>query len=90
VGGDVPVRVRELKKLGHDQVVDVRGRRSPGPVLATKKSIGTVPIGGVLEVLATDRTALADLPSWSEKVGQEYLGSFTEGGELHFFLRRVS
>ncbi len=82
--------VAQLKKLACDRVVDARGRRRPGPVLATKRSIGGVPVGGVVELLATDPSTLAELPSWSAKVGHEYLGSFAEGGELHLFLRRVA
>lgn len=81
--------VAKLKKLESDQVVDARGRRRPGPVLAVKKSIARTPVGGVVELLCTDPTCLAEVPSWTAKVGHEYLGAFEDGGDLHLFLRRL-
>lgn len=82
--------VRSLKTLVCDQVVDARGRRRPGPVLAVKRSIAGAPVGGVLELVATDPTTLSEIPSWTAKVGQEYLGSFEDDGELHLFVRRLT
>ncbi|MCV2394229.1 sulfurtransferase TusA family protein [Actinotalea sp. M2MS4P-6] len=82
--------VTTLKSLTCDLVVDARGRRRPGPVLAVKKSIGEAKVGGVLQLLATDPTTLAEVPSWSAKVGHEYLGAYEDGGDLHLFVRRLS
>lgn len=82
--------VRSVKTLISDQVVDARGRRRPGPVLAVKRSIPGAPVGGVLELIATDPTTLSEIPSWTAKVGQEYLGSFEDDGELHLFVRRLT
>lgn len=82
--------VSALKKLSCDTVVDARGRRRPGPVLAVKQSLGTTPVGGVLELVATDPTSLAEIPSWSAKTGQEYLGAFEDDGDLHLFVRRLT
>ncbi len=77
-----------LKALAPDQVVDARGTSCPGPILAAKKAIRTVPVGGVMEVQATDSGTLKDLPAWSGKMGHDYLGSLEEGGYLRLFLRR--
>jgi TusA-related sulfurtransferase len=82
------VGVSKLKALHCSQVVDARRQRRPGVVLAVKRSIGSWPVGSVLEVLATDPATLAELPSWSAKTGQEYLGSFEDAGGLHLFVRR--
>ncbi|MDO8108467.1 sulfurtransferase TusA family protein [Isoptericola sp. b441] len=82
-------RASRLKALECVAVVDTRGRRRPGPVLAVKRSIPQAPRGGVLEVLATDRSTLAELPSWTAKVGHEYLGAFEDDGDLHLFVRRL-
>ncbi|MCB2175425.1 MAG: sulfurtransferase TusA family protein [Actinomycetales bacterium] len=82
--------VGRLKTLVCDQVVDARGRRRPGPVLAVKRSISGAPVGAVLEVIATDPTTLAEIPSWTAKVGHEYLGSFEDEGDLHLFVRRLT
>jgi tRNA 2-thiouridine synthesizing protein A len=81
--------VDELKALTVDEVVDARGTSCPGPILAAKKGIAAVPIGGVMEVLATDSGTLKDLPAWSNKVGHEFLGYFEEAGYLTLFVRKT-
>ena len=44
------VAVEELRELKSDQVVDARATSCPGPILAAKKAIGQVPVGGVFWV----------------------------------------
>ncbi len=83
------VGTHDLKALTADQVVDARGTSCPGPILAAKKGIRTVPVGGVMEVQATDSGTLKDLPAWSNKMGYEYLGSLEEGGFFRLFLRKT-
>ena len=83
------VTVEELRGLKADQVVDARATSCPGPILAAKKAIGGVPIGGIMEVLATDSGTLKDLPAWSKKMGHEFLGSFDDAGYLQLFLRKM-
>ena len=68
------IAVDDLKSLTADAVVDARGTSCPGPILAAKKGIGAVPVGGVMEVQATDSGTLKDLPAWSKKMGHEFLG----------------
>ena len=52
------VAVEELRELKSDQVVDARATSCPGPILAAKKAIGKIPVGGVMEVLAADSGTL--------------------------------
>lgn len=79
----------ELSALQADHVEDARGTSCPGPILAAKKGIGKVPVGGVMEVLATDSGTLKDLPAWCKKVGHDFLGSFEESGYLRLFVRKT-
>ena len=79
----------ELRELAVDKVVDARGTSCPGPILAAKKGIGAVPVGGVMEVQATDSGTLKDLPAWAKKMGHEFLGHFEDGGYLRLFLRKM-
>jgi tRNA 2-thiouridine synthesizing protein A len=81
--------IDELTNLTVDHVVDARGTSCPGPILAAKKGIGAVPVGGVMEVQATDSGTLKDLPAWCKKVGHEYLGHVEEAGYLRIFLRKA-
>ena len=81
--------IEELKAISADLVVDARGVSCPGPILAAKKAIGGVPVGGVLEVQATDSGTLKDIPAWTKKLGHDYLGSYDDAGYLCLFLRKV-
>ncbi|HML51821.1 MAG TPA: sulfurtransferase TusA family protein [Propionicimonas sp.] len=81
--------VEELKALESPVVVDARGVSCPGPILAAKKQIGGVPVGNVMQVLATDSGTLKDIPAWCKKMGHEYLGSFEEAGSINLFLRKA-
>ncbi len=83
------VAVEELKALTGTTVVDARGTSCPGPILAAKKAIGGVPVGAVMEVLATDSGTLKDLPAWSKKMGHEFLGHFEDAGYLRLFLKKM-
>jgi tRNA 2-thiouridine synthesizing protein A len=85
----VSVTIDELTTLKADEVVDARGTSCPGPILAAKKGIGAVPVGGVMEVMATDSGTLKDLPAWSKKMGHEYLGHLEEAGYLRVFVRKL-
>jgi tRNA 2-thiouridine synthesizing protein A len=80
------VAIENLRELKADQIVDARGTSCPGPILA---AIGGVPVGGVMEVLATDSGTLKDLPAWSKKMGHDFLGSFDDAGYLRLFLRKM-
>lgn len=83
------VTTEELMHLTADSVVDARGTSCPGPILAAKKGIGAVPVGGVMEVQATDSGTLKDLPAWCKKLGHDYLGHFEDGGYLRLFLKKM-
>ncbi len=79
----------DLKDLKVDVTVDARGTSCPGPILAAKKNIGQVPVGGIMEVLATDSGTKKDLPAWTNKVGNEYLGDYDDAGYIRLYVRKV-
>ncbi len=80
----------DLTALRPDHVVDSRGMLCPVPVLAAGKALNDVPIGGVMEVRATDAGAAADIPAWARRAGHEYLGMLQEQGYLRLFVRRTA
>jgi len=55
--------------------VDSRGRRCPLPIIDLAKRLPSVPVGGVVRVLADDPAAANDIPAWCRMKGQEYVGS---------------
>ncbi len=70
------------------KVVDARGSACPGPLLEAKKAIGSVPVGGVLEIWSNDAGTKKDIPLWAKKVGHEHLGDLEGEGYERIFVRR--
>ncbi|MCA8967266.1 MAG: sulfurtransferase TusA family protein [Planctomycetes bacterium] len=52
--------------------------------IALRAELGQLPAGGVLEVVARDSAAIADLPAWCEVTGHELLGA----APPRFWIRR--
>lgn len=73
-----------------DHRLDCKGLSCPMPVVQTKKMMEQLKPGEVLEVEATDKGSVADLQSWSERMGHQYLGTHEENGVIHHFLRKAS
>ncbi len=84
----MPLSEEELRKLKPDKTVDARGTSCPGPLLAAKRAISSVPVDGILEVLSSDPGTKRDLPLWAKKVGHEFLGVIEEPGYWRIFVRR--
>jgi TusA-related sulfurtransferase len=61
-------------------VVDARGLRCPLPVIRLAQHARDAAPGVVIEVLATDPAARADIPAWCRLRGQDYLGAQARGG----------
>ncbi len=80
----------DLVSIQVEKVIDARGTSCPGPILAAKKGIPGVSVGGVIEVQATDTGTLKDLPAWCKKMGHDFLGYVEEPGYLRLFLRKAA
>ena len=78
----------DLTKLQATKVVDARGSACPGPLLEAKKAIGSVPVGGVLEIWSNDAGTKNDIPLWAKKVGHEPLGFLPADGYERIFVQR--
>ena len=57
-----------------DAVLDAKGLSCPMPLLRTKKEIGKLSSGEVLQVDGTDPGSRNDIPGWCDRAGHEYLG----------------
>ena len=60
------------QKRGH-QILDCIGLYCPMPVLRTRQEIDKLATGEILEVLADDSAAEADLKAWAKRTGQKIL-----------------
>ncbi len=71
-----------------DKILDVRGSPCPGPLLAAKKAMGSVPVGGVLEIWSDDVGTKQDIPLWARKVGHQYVGAIVSDGYERILVKR--
>jgi tRNA 2-thiouridine synthesizing protein A len=78
----------ELSNLKVDKSVDARGSACPGPLLEAKRAMASVPMGGIMEVLSSDKGTTEDIPLWAKKVGHEYLGDIEESGYWRIYVKR--
>lgn len=72
-----------------DQVLDCSGLSCPIPVVKTSKAIRTMDVGQVLQMIATDHGAPADMKAWTQQTGHEMVESYEENGKYVFFFRKT-
>ena len=72
-----------------DIILDTKGLNCPLPILKTKKSLREVPVGGTIEILATDPAANADFSAFCRTTGHKLLESSQEGEVYKFLLQRT-
>ena len=73
-----------------DLVLDTKGLNCPLPILKTKKSMKDVPVGGTIEVLATDPAADADFQAFCRSTGHELVESTQDGDVFRFVIKRAN
>lgn len=73
-----------------NRVVDCEGLACPMPVVKTKKAMEEIQSGEVLEIRATDKGSVADLQSWANRTGHQYIGLKEDDGIFRHFLRKAS
>ncbi|MCM3654462.1 sulfurtransferase TusA family protein [Metabacillus litoralis] len=70
------------------KVLDAKGFACPMPIVKTKKAIGELEKGQVLEVYTTDKGAKNDLTAWAKSGGHEVLKHEEENGVLTFWIKK--
>lgn len=73
-----------------DQIVDAKGLNCPLPILRAKKALKDVPMGGTLQVLATDPGAVKDFEAFCRTTGNELLESKQQDKVFSFTIKRMS
>lgn len=71
-----------------DRILECEGLACPLPVVRTKKAVDEMKTGEVLEIRATDKGSIADLQSWSNRTGHQYVGLKEEGNVLRHYIRK--
>ena len=72
-----------------DKLVDARNLQCPMPVLKVAQAINDIASGETLELIATDRGSLSDIPAWTKDMGHSLKEQFEAEGEYHFVIERV-
>lgn len=73
-----------------DFQLDAKGFACPMPIVKTKKAMAELKDGQILEVAATDKGSKADISSWAETVGHQYIGTIEEGAVLKYYIRKCA
>lgn len=80
--------IQEENDIKVDQVVDVTGLSCPMPIVKLKKGIELIESKQILELHATDRGTLSDLPAWSKNAGHTILKTEQEGPVIKFWIKK--
>ncbi|WP_338556761.1 sulfurtransferase TusA family protein [Paenibacillus sp. KS-LC4] len=73
-----------------NHLLNCEGLACPLPVVKTKKAMEGMLPGEVLEIRATDKGSIADLQSWTTRIGHLYIGVKEEGAVFRHFIRKAS
>ena len=71
-----------------DEVLDVTGLTCPMPIVKLKKGIDGIESNQILELHATDRGTLSDLPAWSQNAGHDILKTEQDGPVIKFWIKK--
>lgn len=72
-----------------DITIDARNLQCPMPVLKIARAMKEAKSGQTVELIATDRGALSDIPAWADDMGHSLKEQFEENSELHFILEKT-
>lgn len=82
------VIVSKTNIIKSDSILDVTGLTCPIPVQDFLKSMDELKIGQVLEIHATEKGALTDLPAWTEKAGHVLLKTEQQGPVITYWVKK--
>ncbi|HHC09538.1 MAG TPA: sulfurtransferase TusA family protein [Actinobacteria bacterium] len=71
-----------------DVTVDARNLQCPMPVLKISQAMKDLSPGQSVELVATDRGALSDIPAWASDMGYSLKEQFERDGEFHFVVEK--
>lgn len=71
-----------------DKVLDATGLSCPMPVVRSKKAMDELDSGQVLEIHATDKGSVKDIPAWAKSAGHVLLKQAEEDGTFIFWVQK--
>ncbi|HUK79698.1 MAG TPA: sulfurtransferase TusA family protein [Nitrososphaerales archaeon] len=76
-----------MSTVEQHKVVDSRGSFCPGPITDLFKAYRSAQLGDIIELLATDPAAKADVTAWAQKSGNELLDIIDEQGYMRILVK---
>lgn len=76
-------------KTKSTKTLDCLGLYCPEPVYRTRMELDDMKIGEILEVLADDPAAEADIRALTKNLGQELLSVTNEGNTVRILIKKV-
>lgn len=86
--GETIIESSKEESVEADRIVDVTGLTCPMPVVKLKKGIDQLESNQVLELHATDRGTLNDIPAWSKNSGHTLVKTEQDGTVIKFWLKK--
>ncbi|WP_025026113.1 CoA-disulfide reductase [Caldalkalibacillus mannanilyticus] len=80
--------IKNTDEIKVESVVDVSGLTCPMPIVKLKKAIEVLESGQVLELHATDKGILNDLPAWSKNAGHTLLKTEQDDKVIKFWIEK--
>jgi len=77
------------EKVKVDRTLDCIGLYCPEPVFRTRQEIDKMDVGQVLELIADDPAAEADIQSLTKRTGQKLIEIRKEDSRIRFLIRKV-
>jgi tRNA 2-thiouridine synthesizing protein A len=72
-----------------DLKLDLKGLLCPLPIVKLSQAIKELPVGAIIEGVATDPGVMADVPAWAKSTGQELISIEQQGKEYRFLIKKV-
>mgnify|MGYP003572751972 FL=1 len=69
--------------------VDAKGLSCPMPIVKTAQAVKGVPVGELIEVLATDPGSVKDFAAWTRSTGNAIVEQTEDGGVYRFVIKRA-
>ena len=78
-----------VNNIKPDKILDTLGLYCPEPVFRPRQELDKLDVGQILELIADDPAAEADISSLVKNIGQELLEIMKDREEIHFFIKKI-
>ena len=79
-----------MAKVDIASTLDCKGLLCPMPIIKLSKAVKGLPVGGVVEMLATDPGSVPDMEAFEKQTGHRVLERSESGGVFRFLVQRAT